>query len=90
LKVIRKALSKVHKKGKIISFYAKRLTFSSKNEKKTIVICFDGTFSHGGLVDRIKGMISFYEVATQLNCNFKIRFDHPFDLSVYFEPIEQN
>lgn len=80
----------MHKKGKIISFYAKRLTFSSTSAEKTIVICFDGTFSHGGLVDRIKGMISFYEVANQLNCNFKIRFDHPFDLSVYFEPNQHN
>jgi hypothetical protein len=72
LKVIKKALSKLHKKEKIISFYSKRLTFSSTNENTKIVICFYGTFLHGGLVDRIKVMVSFYEVASQLNCDFKI------------------
>lgn len=86
MKAVKKIISRFHKKVKIVLFYTQRLTFSKTNEKKTIVVCFDGTFSHGGLVDRIKGMISFYEVAKQLNCDFKIRFDHPFDLTVYFKP----
>lgn len=90
LKSLKKIVSKLHKKVKLILFYGRRLTFSRTNETKTIIICFDGVFSHGGLVDRIKGMISFYEVAKQLHYDFKIRFDHPFDLSVYFEPNNYN
>lgn len=85
-----KIASKLHKKVKMILFYGQRITFSQTNEKKTIVICFDGVFSHGGLVDRIKGVISFYEVAKELQFDFKIRFDHPFDLSIYFEPNAYN
>ena len=72
-KFLKKKASKVHKQVKMILFYGQRLTLKQTNEAKTIVICFDGLFSHGGLVDRIKGMISFYEVAKQLNCDFKIR-----------------
>ena len=90
LKFLKKIVSKLHKKVKLILFYGRHLTFSSTNETKTIIICFDGVFSHVGLVDRIKGMISFYEVAKQLKCDFKIRFNHPFDLSVYFEPNAYN
>lgn len=90
LKSLKKIASKLHKRVKLILFYGRRITFSRTNDTKTIIICFDGVFSHGGLVDRIKGMISFYEVAKQLNCDFKIRFDHPFDLDVYFEPNEHN
>ena len=90
LKPLKKIASTFHKRIAMILFYGQRLTFSETNTTKTIIICFDGVFSHGGLVDRIKGMISFYEVAQQLDCNFKIRFDHPFDLSVYFEPNTYN
>lgn len=90
LKTLKRIVSKFHKKIILIFFYGQQITFSKTGEVKTIIICFDGIFSHGGFVDRIKGIISFYEVAKQLNCNFKIRFDHPFDLSIYFKPNTYN
>ena len=54
------------------------------------MVCFDGLFTHGGLVDRLKGMVSFYQIATELGYDFKILFDNPFDLKTLLEPNQVN
>ena len=63
-----------------IFHFLKSIGFSKSNHA-TIIICFDGVVSHGGLLDRLKGVISFYEVAKKKNVDFKIHFNHPFHLS---------
>jgi len=70
----------------LIYYYSKRISLLTKKGRKTIIICFDGNFPHGGLVDRLKGIISFYEVAKLINSDFKIFFDHPFKLETFLEP----
>jgi len=57
-----------------------------KESKGEIIICFDGLFSHGGLVDRLKGIISFYEIAKRLDYNFYIHFESPFKLTDFLVP----
>lgn len=90
-KAIKKLLSKQHKNVKLIQQYACKISFATrKKERKEIIICFDGIFSHGGLVDRLKGIISFYQIAKELDYDFKIRFDHPFALDVFLEPNDVN
>lgn len=76
------------KKLKVVLFYCNKVGVFSKREKQTIIICFDGLFPHGGWVDRLKGIISFYEIAKQLKCDFKILYDSPFSLNTYLEPNE--
>ena len=84
---IKKKLAIWHKYLVLYFAYLKKVNLKiPKKDKKTIIICFDGRFSHGGFVDRLKGIISFYEVAKQLNLNFKIHFVSPFDLNIYFKP----
>lgn len=51
-----------------------------------IIFCCDGLFSHGGLLDRMKGIISFYEVSKQLGYDFYIYFSDPFQLDEFLEP----
>lgn len=64
----------------------KHLCFLHYCKKKQIVICFDGHVYHGGLVDRLKGIISFFHIAQAINADFKIFFKHPFPLEYFLEP----
>ena len=73
-----------------IYFHLLKSIHFSKSNRTTIIICFDGAVSHGGLLDRLKGVISFYEVAKIKNIDFKIHFNHPFHLSDFLEPNEVN
>ncbi len=50
------------------------------------MFCCDGLVSHGGLVDRFKGIITTYEIAKQLGYDFKILFNEPFELDKYLKP----
>lgn len=45
---------------------------------------------HGGLVDRLKGIIAFYQFSLQSEANFKIYFKSPFELSDYLNTNEIN
>ncbi len=84
-KNIIKILGKKIKQLKLFNFHAKR--FSAKRySKKRIIVCFNGVLPHGGLVDRFKGIVSFYEIAKKLDYDFYIQFDTPFDLDIFLEP----
>jgi hypothetical protein len=90
LKRIKRELGRIYNLLKI--YYALIFSleiFKSKNNK-TIILCFDGHVHHGGLLDRIKGIISFYEVSKQLNYDFKIYFNSPFQLTDFLIPNKVN
>ncbi len=87
MKKIKQFLSRMFSLLKIYIHLLKSIGFSKSN-RTTIIICFDGVVSHGGLLDRLKGVISFYEVAKKKNIDFKIHFNHPFHLSDFLEPNE--
>lgn len=61
-----------------------------KSNKQEIVICFDGNTQHGGLVDRLKGIISFFEISKKKNINFKIYHTTPFNLNLFLDPNEHD
>ncbi|WP_397362231.1 hypothetical protein [Olleya sp. R77988] len=84
-KQVKKAVSKQLKLIKLVFNYAKYFTLKQPKQK-LIVVCFDGLFPHGGLVDRLKGIVSFYQVAQELGYDFKVLFDNPFDLTMVLEP----
>lgn len=88
-KLIKKHLVKQFYFFKWVMRYFKSISFS-KLEQKQIIVCFDGVFSHGGLVDRLKGIISFYQVAKTLDYDFKILFYNPFALDQFLEPNQVN
>ncbi|MES2863892.1 MAG: hypothetical protein V4666_07220 [Bacteroidota bacterium] len=89
MKKIKQFLSRTLSLLKIYLHLLKSISFSKPN-RATIIICFDGVVSHGGLLDRLKGVISFYEVAKKKNIDFKIHFNHPFHLSDFLEANEVN
>jgi hypothetical protein len=90
IKSIKKVLGKQVKKATFFLHYAKQISLKTNTNRKRIIICFDGLFPHGGLVDRLKGIVSFYEAAKLLDYDFYIQFDNPFSLDAFLEPNEVN
>ncbi len=84
-KKVKQFLSNIRKEAILFFHYLKYFSLKQPKQKQ-IVVCFDGLFSHGGLVDRLKGIISLYQIAQQLGYEFKIMFDNPFELSTFLEP----
>ena len=58
-----------------------------EHSRRVVFIC-DGKKMHGGLTDRIRGIVSTYLVCKELNIEFKILFIHPFDIRNYLVPNE--
>lgn len=55
--------------------------------KIKLVICmFDGKMRHGGLSDRLRGMISVYKLCEKFKLDFKIYHVSPFLLENYLVP----
>lgn len=85
LKGVKTYLGRRQKTMKLVLHYAKYFSFKQPKTKQ-IVVCFDGLVPHGGLVDRLKGIISCYQIANELGYDFKILFDNPFKLTDFLEP----
>lgn len=56
------------------------------NKEKTVICMFDGRMKHGGLGDRLRGMISVYAICKANGIPFKIYFNSPFKLETYLKP----
>lgn len=71
--------------------YLKLPEYSTKNHirengKKRAICIYDGKIKSGGLADRLRGIISVYEVCTELGLEFKLIFTSPFKLQQFLEP----
>lgn len=80
-------LNKRFRNGEIISLdeYSKKATAKQSPNKRVICI-FDGKIKNGGLADRLRGIVSVYQVSKEQNLEFKIKFTSPFNLSEFLEP----
>ena len=58
----------------------------AKNRQKQIICMYDGRMDHGGIADRLRGVVSSYYVAKEMGYDFRIFFDHPFLLEDYLVP----
>lgn len=63
--------------------YYIKLKFVRVKEKNVLYFLFDPSLSHPGLADRMKAIISLYNVAKRDNYRFKLYFNDPFPLSNY-------
>lgn len=76
---------------KVVEYKLLRSFYSSRNHNSSIynndvIAMIDGRVKHGGLTDRINGLVSTYKAAQKSNRNFKIKFDFPFRLETFLEP----
>ena len=56
------------------------------NNRKMIVCMFDGRTEHCGITDRLRGIVSTYDVCMSLGYDFRIYFVVPFALEDYLAP----
>ena len=63
LKRLKTYLGQQRRNFKLMKFHMKQSKSKHPDANKRIIVCFNGQVPHGGLVDRLKGMISFYDVA---------------------------
>ena len=71
----------------LLRYHLKRVGLKTPSRTR-IVYCCNGEIIHGGLADRLKGIISFYAVALQCDVEFYIHHTHPFALEDYWVPNE--
>lgn len=61
--------------------------FLEKTSARNVFMA-DGRTTHGGMFDRLKGLISVYAISKVQEKDFKIHFTSPFRLEDYLVPIE--
>lgn len=72
----------------IRTFYSERQLATHTNINARNIFMADGRLAHGGMFDRLKGLISVYAVSKIQKKEFKIHFSNPFRLENYLEPNE--
>lgn len=60
------------------------------NRKKIAVYMANGLRLHGGLADRLRGIVSLYGVCRDMGIDFRINFTSPFKLERYLRPNRYN
>lgn len=63
---------------------------SITNTDNQIIFSCNGFIWHGGLADRLKGIVSIYDWCINNNKEFRINFVHPFRLQDYLIPNKYN
>lgn len=58
------------------------------NTDKLVIGMADGKYLHGGLADRLRGLVTLYSCCLSKGVRFGIRFTSPFDLTEYLIPNE--
>ena len=75
----------VRETGMIIRCYhEKQSDISLANDAYVFMV--DGRIPHGGMFDRLKGLITVYAIAKSQNISFYIHFTYPFRLEKYLYP----
>lgn len=77
------------KTQKLCKFYNKKYTHA-QNANKWIVFMADGKILHGGLSDRLCGILSMYAYAKKCGYEFKILFNSPYSLTDILIPNRYN
>ena len=79
------------KKGEIIPLneYTEHKQ-THEQARKRVVCIYDNKINSGGLADRIKGIMSMYQLCKEQNIDFKILFTSPFKLTSFLIPNKVN
>jgi len=82
-KLIKHLIPTIYHQFSLRKFHFKNHNLFTRTDSE-IIICFDKFGYHGGFVDRLKGIISVYHLAQKYNYKFKIYFNHPFHIDLFF------
>lgn len=70
----------------IINIFLNNGSRKMKDYPNTILFVCDGSRNHGGIADRLKGILTTYYFAKKNNSLFFILWNSPFDLNIYLHP----
>lgn len=73
---------------KLVWRYYRPFAFASTTSRNVFMV--DGRVGHGGMFDRLKGIVSVYAISKAQQKDFRIHFTYPFNLEKYLEPNEYN
>lgn len=59
---------------------------ASTHTEPTVVAIHNGWTESGGLADRLKGIVSTYQLCQEMHLPFRIHFTHPFPLELFLVP----
>lgn len=77
------------KEMRLYHYYAKAKE-PANNQERIIIYMADGRMKHGGLADRLCGMISAYNYSKKNGYQFKIHYINPFNIKEIFVPNTYN
>ena len=78
---------KVHK---FLKKYYSESNTCGQNAKQVYIYMADGKINHGGLVDRLRGLVALYDYCKQFDKEFKVNFISPFLLENILSPNKYN
>lgn len=73
-------------RGPRLKWITRHVSGCGEGGRMPYVFMVDGRINHGGMFDRLKGLISVYAITKCLNKDFRICWNYPFDLTKYLEP----
>lgn len=71
---------------KYVSRYYSADNPHATNSGKMVICMCDGRMKHGGIGDRLRGIVSAYSICRANGIPFKIYFNSPFKLETYLKP----
>jgi len=71
---------------KFLRKYYKNSNPRANNHEKEVIFMCDGKVQHGGLSDRLRGLISAYKVCKEAGIKFFVYFKYPFPIEDYLIP----
>ncbi|MDD7256925.1 MAG: hypothetical protein PUH24_01360 [Prevotellaceae bacterium] len=79
-------LDMVYREPKLIFTYYRQPRAGRFFQTTRYIFMVDGRVGHGGMFDRLKGLISVYAVAKSQQKDFRIHWTYPFTLEKYLVP----
>ena len=73
-------------KGSLLLRYYNFKKGRLSNSKPVVIYMADGRMKHGGLSDRLCGLISTYNYCKKNGCDFRINFKSPYQLDEILQP----
>lgn len=73
---------------KLQKYYCVENKTNNDKNGKTIISMVDGRMKHGGLSDRLSGIVSAFQYCSLNHVDFKINFIYPYDLRIFLLPNE--
>ena len=68
------------------SHSATKVNSAPMETDKTVIAIHNGWTESGGLADRLKGIVSTYQLCQEMHLPFRIHFTHPFPLELFLVP----